>query len=289
MSMCKQFPPSARCYAVDVLRDVYLSLEADPESATCAGVRRIAHCRWLPGFRFIEPRFQPVFLGFVLRGHGLQYDAEGVAHHLGAGSLLVCGGGSCRGHAVDGNEGLELIFLVTQSRRMAGFARAALPALPVAFGCQNAGEFEDLLRILLREGARMGRGSVAVCNRISEALFLLARASFAEHHEKPPRREMQFLRIRRHIQKHAARRLTVSHVARANGVSRAYLARLFSEYAGETPLRHMQRQQMAYAVEQLQNGANSVKEVAHALGFDDPAAFSRAFRRIIGKAPSRFL
>lgn len=292
MADCEQAPTTPdRHYAVEILQDVLLPLDRDAasgSSCSCA-LRRIAHCRWLEGFRFIEPNFQPVFLGLVLKGRGQQFDEAGNCRILAPGTLMVCGGRRLRAQRVIDPEGLEVLFMVTQSDATLSFALANLPLLPVALSTPRAHEFEELLRILLREGARMGRHAIEICNTLAKAVLLLAGEACLDNEAKIPRREQLFLQARRHIQANLHQPLTTSSVAGSLHISRAYLARIFAEFAREAPLAYIQRQRMAMAAEKLQNSAETVQEVAYAMGFDDPLAFSRSFRRVMGEPPSRFL
>ena len=83
--------------------------------------------------------------------------------------------------------------------------------------------------------------------------------------------------------------LTVSGVAREVGISRVYLHRLFREFEGESPQTWIQRHRMSLAAELLQRGGQTVRDVALALGWEDPYAFSRCFKRVTGVPPSRML
>jgi AraC-like DNA-binding protein len=277
---------SERCYAVSSLQDVELPLEA---SATSYQLRRISHCRWHPQFRFIEPAFAPVIIGIVLAGEGIQMDANGSWTALLPGYLFVCGNGSCRGHAVTSASGLEVLFMVTHTTATAQLVTAHLGPLPLAVPVPRVGELEQLFRILLREGRRMESQSVRTCNCLGEALILQAAAALAIGPRPLSTREAAFLQARRHILDHVAEPLTATSVAAAIGISRAYLSRIFAEFAGESPRAYILRQRIAAASEHLQHHAASVKETAYALGFSDPLSFSRTFKRLTGHPPSTLL
>lgn len=75
----------------------------------------------------------------------------------------------------------------------------------------------------------------------------------------------------------------IDEVARALGCSRNTLyRRLRAEGTNFEQVRDRLRQKRATA--RIRGGA-SVKETAYRLGFSDPAAFSRAFKRWTGKSP----
>jgi AraC family transcriptional regulator of adaptative response / methylphosphotriester-DNA alkyltransferase methyltransferase len=80
--------------------------------------------------------------------------------------------------------------------------------------------------------------------------------------------------------------LTLDSVARRLFTSRRQLQRAFAE-AGATGFReHLRRVRMRRAAELLRAG-QSVREVAIAVGYRQPAQFAKAFQREHGTAPSR--
>ncbi len=74
-------------------------------------------------------------------------------------------------------------------------------------------------------------------------------------------------------------------LAQAMHVSRATLDRRFSEL-GETPAACLRRLRLERAARLLAEGAGNVSEVAYATGFPSLSAFSHAYRRQFGHAPT---
>ena len=63
----------------------------------------------------------------------------------------------------------------------------------------------------------------------------------------------------------------------------------FSAEIGQTTFRdHLTRVRMQKAAEMLATRALTVREVAHRVGYRQPAQFAKAFRRYQGVAPSDF-
>jgi AraC-like DNA-binding protein len=85
----------------------------------------------------------------------------------------------------------------------------------------------------------------------------------------------------------AAGDANVGGVARALGVSREHLARLFHERTGEPPARWRRRQRLERAARMLLAG-EAVADAARACGFPNAAHFAALFRAHAGVAPSRF-
>ena len=82
-----------------------------------------------------------------------------------------------------------------------------------------------------------------------------------------------------------ARGARMDAVARQLGVSRRTLARRLRA-EGTTFERVLTELRRDLAVRCLSGGKTSVKQAAYRLGFSDPAAFSRAFKRWTGSSPS---
>lgn len=78
---------------------------------------------------------------------------------------------------------------------------------------------------------------------------------------------------------------TVERLARHVGVSRSVLADRFAEMVGETPMQYLALWRMQLASRRLLEGG-AVAAVAAAVGYESEAAFSRAFKKLVGEAPA---
>jgi AraC-like DNA-binding protein len=82
--------------------------------------------------------------------------------------------------------------------------------------------------------------------------------------------------------------LSLDDIARRVASSRRQLQRAYSEI-GETTFReHLTGVRMERAAELLRVRGLTVREVAHRVGYRQPAQFAKAFRRHHGQAPSGF-
>jgi AraC-like DNA-binding protein len=82
--------------------------------------------------------------------------------------------------------------------------------------------------------------------------------------------------------------MTLDAVARAVGQSPRSLARKFAAELGLTWSEAQTRARMLAAIERLTAGQQSVAEVALAVGYSSPSAFSDAFRKLTGQTPRDF-
>ena len=81
------------------------------------------------------------------------------------------------------------------------------------------------------------------------------------------------------LHKEPAHPWTVSDLARRSGLSRTRLAERFRHFLGESPMAYLAQWRLKLAAEILQSTADSIAEVAAAVGYGSEAAFNRAFKR----------
>ena len=82
--------------------------------------------------------------------------------------------------------------------------------------------------------------------------------------------------------------LQLDGIASRIASSRRQLQRAFAEIGRTTFRAHLTRVRMDKAAELLSDGRLTVREVAHRVGYRQPAQFAKAFRRAHGAAPSEY-
>jgi AraC-like DNA-binding protein len=83
-----------------------------------------------------------------------------------------------------------------------------------------------------------------------------------------------------------ARSWTLARLAKEVGSSRSTLADRFSQFVGRSPMRYLGQWRMQLAARLLADGTAKLSAVASDVGYDSEAAFSRAFKKIVGLAPA---
>jgi AraC-like DNA-binding protein len=81
---------------------------------------------------------------------------------------------------------------------------------------------------------------------------------------------------------------TLERLAREVHVSRATLARRFTEEVGESPLAYLSRWRMHIAAQRLKHTTDTVEAIAREVGYASEYAFNRAFSRHRGQPPGRY-
>lgn len=107
---------------------------------------------------------------------------------------------------------------------------------------------------------------------------------------KPLTYARQLSRLRRvacHVDSHLDQPLSLAELAEVAHLSRYHFERVFTSYAGETPVARVRRLRLALARQQLEAGSPlSMLELALESGYGSAEAFSRAFRAAFGMPPS---
>ncbi len=92
--------------------------------------------------------------------------------------------------------------------------------------------------------------------------------------------------VERHVHAHLDRRLTLGELAGAASMSPRTLTRRTQACLGITPIEFVHRLRVSAAAQLLTTTRQPVDAVAAAVGYADPAAFRRIYRRHTGESPS---
>jgi AraC-like DNA-binding protein len=90
------------------------------------------------------------------------------------------------------------------------------------------------------------------------------------------------------VQANLHQHITVEKMAERVNMSLRNFSRVFRRRYRLTPGEYVERARVAAATSELANRAHSIKEVAAAKGFGSAITMRRAFRRVLGMAPSEF-
>jgi AraC-like DNA-binding protein len=80
---------------------------------------------------------------------------------------------------------------------------------------------------------------------------------------------------------------TVASLADRAGVSRATLARRFTDLVGQPPMAYLASWRLALAADLLREPGSTVAAVAHRVGYSSGFALSAAFKRVRGVTPQQ--
>jgi AraC-like DNA-binding protein len=173
--------------------------------------------------------------------------------------------------------------------------RRLLDALPVALRVQAGNTTDPVLDHLAAEAAVDAPGQQVVLDRLLDWMLV---CTLREHFEGLGERAPSWWTAQRDPVAGAALQLlhaqpasswTVAALAEGVGVSRATLAKRFTDQVGEPPLGYLTRWRMTLAVDLLlARPTLTVASIADRVGYSDPFAFSAAFKRLRGSSPRDF-
>jgi AraC-like DNA-binding protein len=128
-------------------------------------------------------------------------------------------------------------------------------------GAESAGFVQDLLTSLLQtKEAQRAEDSAGVLVRLAQ----------------------QTMRV------HVNENINATDVAQELNVSREHLTRVFRQQVGVTPYQYILRQKIRKACGLLKETTLTSKEISAQLGYENPAHFTRAFRKVMHMTPTRF-
>ncbi|MEV8549117.1 AraC family transcriptional regulator [Streptomyces glaucescens] len=151
-----------------------------------------------------------------------------------------------------------------------------------------------LTPLLAEEIVRDAPGQDVVLDRLLDLLVIAAlRAWFARPGAEPPGWYRALAdpvagRALRLMQDDPARPWTVAALAAECGVSRAALARRFTDLVGEPPMTHLTGWRLALAADRLRDTGHTLETIARQVGYGSAFALSTAFKRRYGVSPQEF-
>jgi AraC-like DNA-binding protein len=149
-----------------------------------------------------------------------------------------------------------------------------------------------LIGLLGEEVVRDEPGQETVLDRLLDLLLISTlRTWFAEHETPAWYRAMGdpvVGRAMRMLHDNPARAWTVAALAAEVGVSRASLARRFTDLVGEPPMSYLTDWRLALAADLLREPGATVGSVARKVGYGSPFALSAAFKRVRGVSPQEY-
>ncbi len=152
---------------------------------------------------------------------------------------------------------------------------------------------DEALRLMARQMADSNPGSMAVVRRMSEIIFIeTVRSSASQSQQLAGLLEaLSDPKISRAIQamhRDVATHWTVETLASEAVMSRSRFAARFQELVGCGPLTYLAEWRLQKACSLLRDGRASIQEVAGRIGYQSPAAFTRAFANMFGESPTSF-
>src|SRR5215813_4130042 len=168
---------------------------------------------------------------------------------------------------------------------------ATLPRILKVSARGSGGWLEALVHLAVAESAEGRTGGETVLARASELMFVEVVRRYVA--SLPPGHSGWLAGLRDPyvgkalalLHDRPAESWTVESLAKEAALSRSALAERFTELVGDTPMQYLTRWRMQLAATLLRSRAASVSEAASEVGYASEAAFSRAFKKVVGVSP----
>lgn len=169
---------------------------------------------------------------------------------------------------------------------------ANLPRMIHMRGRGASGARGHLIELALAESRERRAGGACTLSRLSELLFIEAVRDYLA--ELPPENASWLTGLRDPVvgkalaalHERPAHAWTLDGLARQVGASRSVLAERFPHFVGMAPMQYLAQWRMQLAAHHLTDGDAGMAEIAERVGYGSEAAFSRAYKRLVGVAPA---
>ena len=150
----------------------------------------------------------------------------------------------------------------------------------------------SFVRAALDEANNKRSGGEGVLSRLSELMFIEVVRRYVESLPAEQTGWLAGLRDR-HVglalnllHGNPSRAWTLEQLAKDVGLSRSVFVERFSHFVGQPPMQYLAEWRMQIAAGLLTQSSDNVASVAAAVGYESEAAFSRAFKKVLGMPPA---
>jgi len=153
---------------------------------------------------------------------------------------------------------------------------------------------DQFIRFASAETGNKRAGSQSVLNRLSELMFVEV---IRLHMDQLANNNTGWLaglrdplvgRALTLLHSRPAHAWTVEELASEAAASRSALADRFVHLVGCPPIQYLTQWRMQIAAKRLTDPSVKIATIAHEVGYDSEAAFSRAFKKFVGRSPSQW-
>jgi AraC-like DNA-binding protein len=186
------------------------------------------------------------------------------------------------------------VMLIGTYQELGEIGQRLLDVLPPLVHVTPETFHSPIVNLLAEEIVREEPGQESVLDRLLDLLLIaVLRSWFARPEADAPawyraNSDPIVGRALRTMHNNPAEPWTVASLAASIGVSRATLARRFTELVGEPPMAFLTDWRLSLAADLLRSPDATVGAVARQVGYSTPFALSTAFKRARGMSPQQF-
>lgn len=244
------------------------------------------HCA--PDYEVHRATFPFFGIEFVAQGRGTLI-LNGKKHPLAPGAIFSYGPGIPQDIVCDPHEPLVKYFLDFTGKQARALLERHGPAPGTVIQTSSPSEVMGVWDEILRNGLSSTPFSARIGVVLLEYLLLKIAETAIPFGTSGTPAFSTYQRCRQWIEDHPLGLHSLDEIALQCHVDPAYLCRLFRRFDHQSPYQYLLRLKMRHAAARLQTPGTPVKEVGDEVGFQDPAHFSRVFKKVEGLSPAQFV
>lgn len=241
-----------------------------------------------PHYRVVRTRFKYHCIEYVAAGQG-ELTVNGNRFSLRSGAVFYYG--PATRHEITADPAKPLVkhfvdFCGTRFTRLLQQHPLARHE-PCYFGPMP--RIHDIFENLQQWGRNTDAHSQTICACLLELLILQTGHHALSQRDAASSTQQTYRQCRDLIEKRFLALQTLGNIAGECRIDAPYLCRLFQRYGTESPYQMLLRLKMQHATDLLSGAPSLIKQIAKAVGFEDPYHFSRVFKKFYGVSPQTFL
>lgn len=204
--------------------------------------------------------------------------------------LYLCSPGHIGRWGVDNGTQRENLWFTMKGARAERMVTALMPfctensfAIPLE-NFQNLARIHHRMICLQQSGLPMNFHQLVLCAEEFMAAIYAAMA-MRKYDSRIYRLAAEVVRL---INERPTDNLNFPGIAEKNHVSYDHFRHVFHEFAGKAPHDFLLQRRLEWAMLELRQGTQSIKEIAGSCGFSRQADFTRFFKKRTGRTPSEF-
>lgn len=229
---------------------------------------------------------------YVCKGSYI-YKVGSRAYELKPGNTVICNADVLHGEFLFRNEGVISCTCAINNFQVPGLPPNSLidkvqrPVL--VFEPGSAMEKLMLALYELQENREKNRD---ICNLLSNTIMRVVYSKLLERQENPDetnQKNDELVRnISKYLDKHYMESINLKELGETFHLSHYYLAHIFKEETGLSPMKYVMQRKIGEAQNMLMNTSLSVQEIGEQLGFSSSCHMSSVFKKYVGIPPMAY-